>query len=106
MTATKSSKSNAETLSKALHEALDSEGDDVEDEWECSLDVEGEVVPASGPIHRNFVGWVSQFCNKDVWGGLVESSITDTCKALEDFDGPRTAYLRPDALIRRKGLRL
>lgn len=96
-------KNNAASLSKALREALDSEDDDVEDEWDCNLEVEGEPVPASGPIDRKFVGWVNQFCNKNVWGGLIESSITDTRKALEDFDGPRTAYLRPDALIRRKG---
>jgi hypothetical protein len=96
-------KSNADTLSKALKAALDSDDEDVENEWECTLDVEGEPVPASGPIDRKFVTWVHQFCNKEVWGGLVESSISDTRKALEDFDGPKTAYIRPDSLIRRKG---
>jgi hypothetical protein len=96
-------RNNADTLSKALRAALDSESDDVETDWECTLDVEGEQVPASGPIDRKFVTWVHQFCNKRVWGGLVESSVGDTRKALEDFDGARTGYIRPDALIRRKG---
>ena len=51
-------KSNAETLSKALHEALNSEGDDVEDERECSLDVEGEAVEllGAGDVLNGFEG--------------------------------------------------
>jgi hypothetical protein len=95
-------RNNAEALRSALKAALEANDDEVKDEWECTLEVKGEAVPASGPIDRKFVSWVHQFCSEDVWGGLVETSISDTQKALEDFDGAKTAYVTPDALIRRR----
>jgi hypothetical protein len=90
---------NADHLSKALHEVLDAGDTGGDDTWACTIEVGGESAPAEGSIDRKFVTWVHQFCREDIWGGLVETQIPDLRKALEDFDGPTTFYLRPDALL-------
>jgi hypothetical protein len=94
---------NADSLSKALHQALDADENGADEGWNCNVEVNGEACSAEGPVDRKFVSWIHQFCQSEVWGGLIESNIPDLKKALEDFDGPKTVYLRPNALMRVRG---
>lgn len=94
---------NSEGLSKALHEALDSDDGSGDESWSCTVEVGSESCSAEGTVDRKFVSWIHQFCQADVWGGLVETGVSDLRKALEDFDGPNTFYLRPSSLLRYKG---
>lgn len=94
---------NADHLSTALRDALNADEGNADDEWNCTVEVNGESYSVEGTIDRKFVSWIHQFCQKDIWGGLVESNIPDLKRALEDFDGPKTAYLRPETLMRKRG---
>lgn len=94
---------NAEQLSNALR-AVISGSDDADGEgWVCTIKVDDEDREAEGTVDRKFVSWVHKFCQEDVWGGLIESTLPDIGKALEEFDGPKTLYLRPKALLRVRG---
>jgi hypothetical protein len=91
---------NADRLSKALRGALETDDGDGGESWNCTVEVDGETYSAEGAVDRKFVSWIHQFSQDEVWGGLIESSVPDLKSALEDFDGPRTTYLRPGALLR------
>jgi Holliday junction resolvasome RuvABC ATP-dependent DNA helicase subunit len=95
---------NAEALSKALREALE-EGEESgdEDHWQSELEVSGQTHTFQAELDRRFVGWVRHFCKNDVWGGIVETSIPDLHRALDDFDRPDTKILNPENLIFMRG---
>lgn len=89
---------NADTLSTALRSALDTGGEGGDDEWQCTVDVQGVEHTFEARLDRGFVAWVRHFCKEDTWGGLIETSIPDIKRALEDFDRPGTLTLRPEHL--------
>lgn len=91
---------NAAALSKGLRDALQ-EGEDSgdEDHWQSEVEVGGETHTFQTDLDRRFVGWVRHFCKTDVWGGLVETTVPDLRRALEDFDRPETQLLRPEHLL-------
>ena len=91
---------NAETLSKGLRDALQ-EGEDSgdEDHWQSEVAIDGETHTFQADLDRRFVGWVRHFCKADIWGGLVETTVPDLRRALEDFDRPDTQLLRPEHLL-------
>lgn len=94
----------ATALSDGLREALETgedEGD--ENDWQCEVSVAGESQTFHGRLDRNFVAWVRNFCTEDRWGGLIETSIPDLKRALEDFDRPDTLALNPEQLLRVRG---
>ena len=95
---------NAEALSKGLREALQ-EGEDSgdEDHWQSEVEVGGDTHSFQAELDRRFVGWVRHFCKADVWGGLIETTVPDLRRALEDFDRPETQVLHPENLLRRPG---
>lgn len=95
---------NATALSEGLRQALDSSDEESgEDEWSCEVNVAGETRPFQGRLDRNFVGWVRHFCQAEVWGGLIETNITDIKRALEDFDRPGTLLIDPEMLLQKGG---
>lgn len=94
---------NADILSEALREVLDAEGATEDNTWNCTVDINGETYSAEGDVDRKFVSWIHHFCQAEIWGGLIETQIPDLKRALEDFDGPKTVYTRPAALMRVKG---
>jgi len=89
---------NAKALSKALRAALDGGEDGGDDEWECEVQVKGEDQTVRASLDRHFVAWVRHFCKGEAWGGLVESTVPDIKRALEDFDRPETLTLDPEHL--------
>lgn len=91
---------NADALSKGLREALQ-EGEDSgdEDHWQSEVEIDGEMHTFQTDLDRRFVGWVRHFCKTDVWGGLIETTVPDLRRALEDFDRPETQLLRPEYLL-------
>ena len=95
---------NADALSKGLREALQA-GEDSgdEDNWQSEVEIDGETHTFQTELDRRFVGWVRHFCKPDVWGGLVETTIPDLRRALEDFDRPDTQLLRPEHLLTKPG---
>lgn len=95
---------NAEVLSKGLRDALQ-EGEDSgdEDHWQGEVQIDGETHTFQTELDRRFVGWVRHFCKADVWGGLVETTVPDLRRALEDFDRPDTLLLRPEHLLSMRG---
>jgi hypothetical protein len=95
---------NADALSKGLREAL-LEGEDSgdEDHWQSEVEIDGEAHTFQTELDRRFIGWVRHFCKTDVWGGLVETTIPDLRRALEDFDRPDTQLLRPEHLLTKPG---
>ena len=95
---------NADALSTGLREALQ-EGEDSgdEDHWQSEVEIGGETHIFQTELDRRFVGWVHHFCKMDVWGGLVETTVPDVRRALEDFDRPDTQLLRPEHLLTKPG---
>lgn len=89
---------NATTLSQGLRRALDEGDTSSDDEWQCDVEVEGENRTFEGHLDRSFVAWVRHFCKEEVWGGLIETSLPDLNRALEDFDRPETLTLNPERL--------
>jgi Holliday junction resolvasome RuvABC ATP-dependent DNA helicase subunit len=95
---------NADALSKGLRDALE-EGEDSgdKDHWQSDVEVDGETQSFQAELDRRFVGWVHHFCKSDVWGGLVETTVPELRRALEDFDRPDTQLLRPEHLLCMRG---
>jgi len=90
--------SNAEALSKGLRAALDEGEDGGDDEWECEIQVKGDEQTFKASLDRGFVAWVRHFCKAEAWGGLIETSVPDLKRALDDFDRPETLTLDPEHL--------
>ena len=94
----------AEALSKGLRDALQEGADSGdEDHWQSEVEVDGEAQTFHTDLDRRFVGWVRHFCTADVWGGLIETTVPDLRRALEDFDRPDTQLLRPEHLLSMRG---
>jgi len=89
---------NATALSEGLRRALDEGDDGGDDDWKCEVEVSGVNQNFQAKLDRNFVAWVRHFCKAGVWGGLIETSMPDLKRALEDFDRPETLILDPDHL--------
>lgn len=97
-------KDTAQSLSEGLREALETgEDEGGEDEWQCEVTLAGEGQPFRGRLDRNFVAWVRHFCTEQRWGGLIETSMPDLKRAVEDFDRPDTIALDPEQLVRVRG---
>lgn len=90
--------SNAEALSKGLRAALDEGENGGDDEWECEVQVKGDEQTFKASLDRGFVAWVRHFCKAEAWGGLIETSVPDLKRALDDFDRPGTLTLDPEHL--------
>jgi Holliday junction resolvasome RuvABC ATP-dependent DNA helicase subunit len=95
---------NADALSSRLREALDSgDGDGGETEWEGSVEVAGETQEVRVALDRGFVSWVRHFCSEQVWGGLIETTLPDLKRSLEDFNRPGTLEFDPERLFSKQG---
>ena len=69
---------NASVLSEGLREALDaSEGESGDDQWQADVTVAGKSRSFEGVVDRSFVAWIRHFCQANVWGGLIETTIPD-----------------------------
>lgn len=90
--------SNADALSKGLRVALDEGEGSGDGEWECEVQVRGDEQTFKASLDRGFVAWVRHFCKAETWGGLIETSVPDLKRALDDFDRPGTLTLDPERL--------
>lgn len=95
---------NAEALSQGLRAALeDSDEDGDEEQWNCEVEVNGAKQSFKGSLDLKFVSWIRHFCQADAWGGLIETSVPDLRRALEDYDRPETLVVNPESLLQTKG---
>ena len=58
---------------------------------------------SAATLDRGFASWIRHFCKDDTWGGLIETTVPDLKRALEDFDEPGTLRLNPEQLLKIAG---